>query len=191
MKAVRAIAVITLLLLVFLVNTVMAKPSQQNPCPGAPASFLSEQARGRVTFTPFGQTPVPVRVRSQPGQKGKVIAELVDGTPFTVISKSACADGMVWWQIKTDDGISGWVAEGDSGGYFVEPADHSIKTAPTPTVQASHDTAPVTHHMPLGYIRADNNLYVTDLSARTRTHPTRDGTLPLLDCGASGVSVVM
>jgi hypothetical protein len=38
-----------------------------------------------------------------------------------VVGGPACADGYIWWNIRTREGTLGWSAEGDRREYFMEP----------------------------------------------------------------------
>lgn len=112
-----------------------AQPQTQQDCPGAPPSRLKVGGSGQVTITPPGQVAIPVRVRSAAGRSGKIIGQITDGTTFTVEEGPVCKDNYAWWRITTD-GIEGWVAEGDSSGYFVEPLEaggQNDNPQPTPT----------------------------------------------------------
>ncbi len=86
-------------------------------CPGAPEPRLEVGGRGRVTFT----SGLPVRIRATPGLGGAFVANMAEGTEFDVIGGPECADGFVWWQVRTPTGITGWSAEGDPGEYYLEP----------------------------------------------------------------------
>jgi len=69
-----------------------------------------------VTFT----DGAPVNVRDAPG--GARIASQPEGAGFTVLGGPYCADNYAWWWLELDDLMTaGYVAEGDSSGYFLEP----------------------------------------------------------------------
>lgn len=69
-----------------------------------------------------------VNVRSSANLNGTLIARLEVNGVVEVISHSdgfhfACADGMVWWNVRfygDTQTVEGWMAEGDSEGMFVE-----------------------------------------------------------------------
>jgi hypothetical protein len=84
-------------------------------CPGAPAPRLTVGNNGRVTLT----DGTPLRVRNAPA--GEILTTIPEGTVFNVLAGPACADGYLWWQIQLDGNQSGWSAEGDADGYFMEP----------------------------------------------------------------------
>ncbi len=127
-----------LILIIGLSMTPMNTPAIAQPknCPGAPPSRLTVGGTGRVTLTPAGQTAIPVRVRDAASKSGKIVGQLTDGTPFQVTEGPSCKDNFAWWKIATPT-VSGWLAEGDSTGYFVEPVadkrNSQAATASPPT----------------------------------------------------------
>jgi len=98
--------------------TAQTVPAQID-CRGALNPRLGVGVQGAV----IPQPPIPLRVHSQPGANSPVVGQLAPGARFTVIGGPQCIAGSVWWQIQSDSGLSGWIAEGqaDQGVYFVEP----------------------------------------------------------------------
>lgn len=99
-------------------TTGFAAPQAASPtqCPGAPAQRLQVNLSGRVTFTD-GR---PVNVRSGPG--GDKIGTQAEGATFIVQSGPVCQGGYTWWGVRFDNnGMTGFVAEGDLSSYFLEP----------------------------------------------------------------------
>ncbi len=88
----------------------------QGSCGDAPAPRLTAGGAGRVTFSD-GQ---PLNVRAALGLAGQKIGQLDEGTGFDVLEGPVCADNIYWWHIQATL-MNGWVAEGQSGDYFVEP----------------------------------------------------------------------
>lgn len=84
-------------------------------CPPAPPSQVTAGMRARVTYT----DGTPLRLRETP--TGTVIRNIAEGVSFDIIGGPTCASGYTWWQIRQDDGIIGWVAEGDIDSYYIEP----------------------------------------------------------------------
>jgi uncharacterized protein YraI len=72
---------------------------------------------GRVTFT----TGEAVRVRTGPGTDYRIRTYLPEGTIFFVTGGPVCAGKYWWWSVRTSRGITGWMAEGVVGNYFIEP----------------------------------------------------------------------
>lgn len=94
-------------------------PKRQSPpsCAGAPPPRMIVNHFGRVTFT----TGEAVRVRTGPGTNYRVRTYLPEGTVFYVTGGPVCAGGYWWWSVRTSRGITGWMAEGVVGNYFIEP----------------------------------------------------------------------
>jgi hypothetical protein len=83
-----------------------------------PALRLHTGTRAAVMY----RDGVPRRLRSAPGTSAAVVAELLDGIAFDVISdESVCADSFNWWQVQVvATGQTGWLAEGRPGNYWFE-----------------------------------------------------------------------
>ncbi len=85
-------------------------------CPGAPAPRLTPGSTARVSFT----NGAPLNLRNAPN--GERVGQLPEGTVFAVMNTPPqCANGYLWWNIQLNDASTYWAAEGDAGGYFVEP----------------------------------------------------------------------
>jgi hypothetical protein len=96
-------------------------------CPESPPSRVQVNDTARVTHA-IGEN---LNLRDAP--MGNITGSLAGGTTFTIIGGPECRAGYTWWQIRTDDGRTGWSAEG--GGhhryYFMEPYD-PISSSPPP-----------------------------------------------------------
>ena len=65
----------------------------------------------------------PVNVREAPSINAERIGRLAQGVTFEVLEGPTCADGLTWFKVVYgDDDKEGWLAEGQDGLYFVEPA---------------------------------------------------------------------
>jgi hypothetical protein len=100
-------------------------PTPTFSCPNAPESKLKVGDAAQVT-----ETKAPsVRLRKDPLVNNKnIIKLLAEGTKFTIIGGPECAvvpdtgGAFIFWQIQIPgDPVTGWVAEGDAKGYFIEP----------------------------------------------------------------------
>jgi hypothetical protein len=87
------------------------------PCASAPPPRMLVNHIGRVTFT----TGEPVRVRTGPSTSQTILTLLPEGTVFYVNGGPVCGEPYWWWSVQTGTGISGWMAEGVVGNYFIEP----------------------------------------------------------------------
>lgn len=92
-------------------------------CPQAPPIRLSLGAPARVAIS----DGIPLNIRSQPQIADNVIATLPEGAEIEIIGGPQCFprptqnDALVFWQIRAPStGVSGWAAEGDAAGYFIE-----------------------------------------------------------------------
>lgn len=84
-------------------------------CDGAPPSLIILHERARVT----GDEP-PLNLRDAAGLNGARVGRLQTNTIVMVIDGPRCADKYTWFQVRSD-GIDGWVAEGESGKYYIAP----------------------------------------------------------------------
>ena len=82
-------------------------------CEGAPPSRVAAGQMGYVTYN----NGLPLNVRDAPG--GAQVAQLAEGTRFTITGGPECQGAFVWWRIETEDGRQGWVAEGSAVRYFI------------------------------------------------------------------------
>lgn len=86
-------------------------------CPGAPATRLTLNGRGRIAFSDGTMT----NVRDYAGTDSNKIAAMPEGSTFTVLQGPTCAEGYAWWDLRFDNAVEGWVAEGTFDGYWLEP----------------------------------------------------------------------
>lgn len=92
-------------------------PVPPQSCPGSPIQRLQVGQMGIITFTDGTLT----NVRDAPDTTGSVIASLPEGATFRVLDGPVCAGNYSWWMLEFPNGLSGWVAEGDPGAYWLEP----------------------------------------------------------------------
>lgn len=74
----------------------------------------------RVCVTGYGS---PLKVRSTPeipSDNSNVLAKKVAGQEGEIRGGPTDSGKYRWWKIRWPDGIEGWSAEGDAGGYFLE-----------------------------------------------------------------------
>jgi hypothetical protein len=90
---------------------------------------LSIGGRGYVNYR--GNSPKSLR--SAPSINAGLIASLLDGIGFEIIGGPVCAaDGMNWWQVRilSRPDVTGWIAEGGPGNYWISPGDDSLHPIP-------------------------------------------------------------
>jgi hypothetical protein len=87
-------------------------------CPGAVPSQMVVGQMGLVSITDGSTT----RLRSNPGTNSAILLDMPESTYFYVIGGPECTNGFTWWNVQLrDQDISGWVAEGSDGKYFIWP----------------------------------------------------------------------
>lgn len=83
-------------------------------CSGSPTTRLSINRQAAVIYNPS------VRLRSDPGLEAQILQEVAYGTLVSITDGPACVSDLLWWQVQLN-GIVGWIAEGQSGAYYLEP----------------------------------------------------------------------
>lgn len=89
-------------------------------CPGAPVSIVRTGINGRVFVG--GADRGPLNVRQTPSTAAAIVRIIPEATRFAIIGGPQCADNFTWWQVRLEDGVVAWVAEGTTSQYFIEPA---------------------------------------------------------------------
>lgn len=86
-------------------------------CAGALPSQLVAGLKAYVSFDP----PLANRVREQPGRQARILGQIQPGTVVTILDGPGCANNWVWWRVQSNDGLTGWTAEGDDRAYWLLP----------------------------------------------------------------------
>ncbi len=94
-------------------------------CAGAMNTRLNSGVQGRVRAD-----GLPVNVRADATTASARLAQIDPGNTFAVIGGPECAQNYVWWQVRAGD-VTGWVAEGANGVYWIEPTGSTAALAPT------------------------------------------------------------
>ncbi|KXK15503.1 MAG: SH3 type 3 domain-containing protein [Chloroflexi bacterium OLB14] len=91
-------------------------------CSGAPPQRVEVGRRGFVC-TQYDR----LIVRTGPYASDTEITRIEPNTYFRVIDGPVCANNWSWWEIRTDDGVRGWVSEGGDNvdKYFICPQNLS------------------------------------------------------------------
>lgn len=84
-------------------------------CPSAPSPRLIVLERGKIT-----ENGESLNMREGPGTDEAILTKLADGTLFFVLDGAVCADNFLWYKVQSGAFI-GWIAEGDTSQYYVEP----------------------------------------------------------------------
>ena len=91
-------------------------------CFNPPATRLKPGNKASVANT----VKNPLDVRKEPSKSGEVVGKLPKGTVITILDGPVCSNEMYWWHIRLSSGVEGYVAEGDSRQYFLEPMNASF-----------------------------------------------------------------
>ncbi len=128
--------------------TPFAQVSTPIVCPSAPAPRLAVGTFAIIT------PGTPNNVRSQPSTKSDVVTQVSPAESVLVIGAPTCAENYLWWQVQTQNGFSGWLAEGTKGRYFVKPSGSTPKLftvdATTHSVAVTYDAISFTYNGALG-----------------------------------------
>lgn len=91
--------------------------------PGKDAGWLGERFEVFPQFSAL-QVGQPAKIQTEnsmlnmrrvPGLNNEVVQMLPDKTVVTVVAPPQTVDGYVWWQVRTDDQVYGWVVEAVDG----------------------------------------------------------------------------
>lgn len=92
------------------------QPSAQTAvCDPAPVSRLIVRDRARVSL----DDPRPLNMRAGPGTAFDVLTQIPAGGVLYVVEGPTCSQNYAWYHVEYA-GQDGWIAEGDSSGYYVE-----------------------------------------------------------------------
>lgn len=83
-------------------------------CPQAPQTRLTRDQRARV-----GEGGI--NMRDNPGLNANLLLRVNQDEVVTVIGDPSCLDGFVWWPVRLAGGSEGWMAEGSTNRYYLEP----------------------------------------------------------------------
>jgi hypothetical protein len=162
----------------------------QDDCAAALLPRLTVGSSAMVSFTDGS----PLNVRDAATRGGTVLAQIPEGSQFTVIEGPTCADGIYWWRIQAE-GAAGWVAESVDRVYLVEPMFQPSSLLEEGTIVAfagvdallfaNHTLAEVREVRVPGasnyrassqevYFMADGHLNAVDSEGNVRAIPTPD-----------------
>ena len=86
-------------------------------CSAAPAPRLVVGGQGRVTYT----SGLPSVMHETADLNGVFVDNAREGLHFTVLDGPVCANAGWWWKVRTVTQLEGWVMEGVTGEYYLEP----------------------------------------------------------------------
>jgi len=98
----------------FLLN--YEKKSEPVSCQGNLQTRLMIDGKAQVSLNGISN-----KLRKIADTSGTIIDSIKAGTVMKIVEGPKCADGYTWWRVRAPNGISGWTAEGDDSGYFLNP----------------------------------------------------------------------
>jgi hypothetical protein len=84
---------------------------------GGLQSRLAIEVHGRVAYTDGSD----MRIRARPGITQDIVYKVPEGTQIVVIEGPKCVDEILWWKVRTNDDLEGWMAEYLENVYLIEP----------------------------------------------------------------------
>ncbi|GAB4407588.1 MAG: hypothetical protein Kow00106_00470 [Anaerolineae bacterium] len=90
------------------------------------------------------EDPRPLNIRAEPNLAAQRIAQARPGETMQITGGPLCESGFLWWEVRLDNGITGWAAEGDQSAYFFAPllATPTDPNRPGAQPAAETDTPP-------------------------------------------------
>jgi hypothetical protein len=80
-----------------------------------------------------------VHLYANPGERFRRVAALRSGNILHMISGPVCTDGLHWWKVRSDEGLTGWISESKKISFQIQPdigvldASHHTPTGANPT----------------------------------------------------------
>jgi hypothetical protein len=129
-------------------------------CPADFSGFMQPQLAVGMDGVVDDESNVPNRVRAQPETSAEILFQMRPGESFRVLSGPQCGNGIVWWQVETDDGEIGWTAESafTDQDYYLQPLDPMVAFACPAGLVGYSPTHISLDDRPPG-VNADVNLY--------------------------------
>mgnify|MGYP000914160360 CR=1 FL=1 len=100
--------------------TITLTPTELGPWEACPNTYKSNIHVG-ITAYVNPDPPLANNIRSEADKGSTRIGAIQPGEEFEVIGGPGCANGWVWWKVKTKTGLVGWTAEGDGTDYWILP----------------------------------------------------------------------
>lgn len=85
-------------------------PIGPSPLPTAPSTPESTATPEPLVKTAIVSSGVGVWLRATPSTSGEQLEWLLDGTALTLLDGQETADDLLWQQVQTEAGVTGWVA---------------------------------------------------------------------------------
>lgn len=102
-------------------RTPLVYPTHTPYCTGTMPTRLVVHQRGRVSSA----DPEPMNVREGPNTNTVLLGQIPAGAIFYVLAGPACSVSYTWYEViyrqPGSSPLTGWVAEGEPGSYYLEP----------------------------------------------------------------------
>lgn len=130
--------ILILCCVIVLAGTLLSVSAQDFGCESAPVTRLSVDRIARVTqVAAIGQSG-GLELRSEASLSASQVSILPAGTLVRITGESACKDGLRWWQVTVENtGEQGWVVEGRSTVYYLEPIRSQFDAPQTSSADAA------------------------------------------------------
>ncbi len=122
------------------VSATLAAPTDAAPAATlAPTTVVAPCTSGLTPRLTVGQlartsTGVSSNVRATPDANGQVMGAVGAGITFNILEGPVCGpEGFNWWRVQ-QGALTGWVAEGQNGLYYLEPVPQPLPAADALTV---------------------------------------------------------
>ncbi len=94
----------------------------------------------------------PLNVRAEPDLAATVITQALPDETLQVIGGPFCEGGYLWWNVRLNNDLTGWAAEGDPSHYYFEPLsaapqDPNLPAAPTAAPYTPEALAPGVYYL--------------------------------------------
>jgi hypothetical protein len=107
-----------------LIESFEIEPATTAPDPAAQACVNTLPTRlkaGEFAYVD-PDPPLPNNLRRDAGKEQPLTGEIQPGQAMRILEGPECADGWVWWRVRTfDPELTGWTAEGDTETYWLIP----------------------------------------------------------------------
>lgn len=103
----------------------MAPSATRAPSPSATQAPATMVAGGRARVKAGGG----LNVRDAPSARGKQVGRLDLNAVVTLLEGPVQADNYTWWKMKSDAGLTGWVAAGPANDPWLTPAAEANATS--------------------------------------------------------------
>lgn len=131
---------------------------------------------GRLVIGAVGRVTagLPSNLRAEAGIDAADVGDAQGGETFTVLAGPTCVADTNWWQVQTET-LTGWIAEGQNGLYFVEPIPQPLPEVNALTPISDENVASVTELSQIQGNLAGEMAWAEDTLAVVYSNPIQPG----------------